>query len=296
MRPTHARFGAMLKWALCVALLHARLPGAQCRSGPSASRSSARAVSSPRGGETFSHTPSLPYRTAADDGAAGNRYYARLRSTPQRGVTTDRGTKTSPADFNVLSPSDPKVLVGVAASAAAVTLLRGLAEAWTSPGAKPRRRSAAQQQQHQTILSPEELLRENDLISSGQFHAISAPAATRALQSSQTEGLSEATAYERRTTYGSNELVASARPSLLSMVAEQFEDRLVQILLGVAVISGIISFYEDSESAYVEPASILLILVLNAAVGVWQVRNQHPTNPLVGVGAVGVRLPCSVRP
>lgn len=33
--------------------------------------------------------------------------------------------------------------------------------------------------------------------------------------------------------------------SLLSMIVEQFEDRLVQILLAVAVLSGVLSFFED---------------------------------------------------
>lgn len=33
--------------------------------------------------------------------------------------------------------------------------------------------------------------------------------------------------------------------SLLSMILEQFEDRLVQILLAVAVLSGVLSAFED---------------------------------------------------
>lgn len=36
-----------------------------------------------------------------------------------------------------------------------------------------------------------------------------------------------------------------AAQSLLSMILEQFEDRLVQILLAVAVLSGVLSAFED---------------------------------------------------
>jgi Ca2+-transporting ATPase len=66
------------------------------------------------------------------------------------------------------------------------------------------------------------------------------------------------------------------------LIAEQFQDRLVQILLAVAVLSAVFGVLQhnggtaaavESESilkALVEPSVILAILVLNAATGVWQ--------------------------
>ncbi|CAM9930481.1 unnamed protein product, partial [Phaeothamnion confervicola] len=59
------------------------------------------------------------------------------------------------------------------------------------------------------------------------------------------------------------------------MILEQFEDRLVQILLVVALLSGVLSFFEDDPSAFVEPLSILTILVLNAIIGIWQSRSAQ---------------------
>lgn len=40
-------------------------------------------------------------------------------------------------------------------------------------------------------------------------------------------------------------LPLSPTQSLISMILEQFEDRLVQILLVVALLSGVLSFFED---------------------------------------------------
>jgi Ca2+-transporting ATPase len=73
---------------------------------------------------------------------------------------------------------------------------------------------------------------------------------------------------------------------LLRLFLEQFEDRLVQILLVIATVSAVFSFFEVQQQHaspvdvsaeavslwkfFVEPAVILLILLLNAVVGVWQ--------------------------
>ncbi|TYI00128.1 hypothetical protein ES332_A11G112200v1 [Gossypium tomentosum] len=62
---------------------------------------------------------------------------------------------------------------------------------------------------------------------------------------------------------------------------EQFDDMLVKILLVAAFISFLLAYMHGSESeesgfeAYVEPFVIVLILVLNAIVGVWQETNAE---------------------
>jgi Ca2+-transporting ATPase len=90
------------------------------------------------------------------------------------------------------------------------------------------------------------------------------------------KGLSAAEVEARQSQWGRNELDQEEPTPLWKLVLEQFDDQLVQILLGAALLSTILAFMEESEDgglaleAFVEPAVILTILILNAIVGVWQ--------------------------
>ena len=67
-----------------------------------------------------------------------------------------------------------------------------------------------------------------------------------------------------------------AGKTIFELILEQFDDLLVKILLLAAIISFVLAFFEDDDSitAFVEPFVILLILIANAVVGVWQVRHS----------------------
>ncbi|KAG5883334.1 hypothetical protein JTB14_003520 [Gonioctena quinquepunctata] len=87
--------------------------------------------------------------------------------------------------------------------------------------------------------------------------------------------------------FGPNELPAEEGKSIWQLILEQFDDLLVKILLLAAIISFVIIYFiifrclpylkehEGAFTAFVEPLVILLILIANAIVGVWQQRNAE---------------------
>ncbi|KAJ1448765.1 hypothetical protein M885DRAFT_470840 [Pelagophyceae sp. CCMP2097] len=102
-------------------------------------------------------------------------------------------------------------------------------------------------------------------------HAWTAAESIEKLKTDVDAGLSPEAVASRRAAFGANKLVASPRPSKWQMLKSQFDDRLVQILVAVAVASGALGVLDaEDPTAWVDPVVIMLILASNAAVGVWQ--------------------------
>lgn len=77
------------------------------------------------------------------------------------------------------------------------------------------------------------------------------------------QGLSQDEAQNRLNAFGPNALEEAPPRSLFSMFAEQLKEVLVLILIGAALVSGVLGEWEDT-------IVILIIVVLNAALGVYQ--------------------------
>ncbi|TLD39562.1 calcium ATPase [Venturia nashicola] len=91
-------------------------------------------------------------------------------------------------------------------------------------------------------------------------------------QVSESKGLSAKGVEAQRKQFGPNALPEEPPTPLWELILEQFKDQLVLILLGSAAVSFVLALFEDGEgwTAFVDPAVILTILILNAVVGVSQ--------------------------
>jgi Ca2+-transporting ATPase len=100
------------------------------------------------------------------------------------------------------------------------------------------------------------------------------------LDTSIEHGLTAQEADKRTAEYGPNQLEKEPPTPLWKLVLGQFDDALVKILLLAAFVSFVLVLIEDNSKesgmrAFVEPCVILLILILNAIVGVWQEANAE---------------------
>ncbi|KAG9253617.1 putative calcium P-type ATPase [Emericellopsis atlantica] len=89
---------------------------------------------------------------------------------------------------------------------------------------------------------------------------------------SEDTGLTDAQVESLRSKHGSNAIAEEPPTPIWELILEQFKDQLVIILLGSAVVSFVLALFEEEGgwSAFVDPAVILTILILNAVVGVSQ--------------------------
>lgn len=95
-------------------------------------------------------------------------------------------------------------------------------------------------------------------------------------ETSITNGLNESEANRRLDVVGPNELEKEKPVPMWKLVLEQFDDYLVKILLASAAFSFVLAIFQNNGegiTAFVEPFVILLILIINAVIGVWQENN-----------------------
>jgi len=101
------------------------------------------------------------------------------------------------------------------------------------------------------------------------FHHLSKEETLSQLETTE-QGLSSEEAAKRLQRDGKNALKEPERKSLLAKFFEQFKDMMIIVLLVAAAISAIISVAEGEPSELIEAGIILLIVVINAVIGLVQ--------------------------
>lgn len=92
--------------------------------------------------------------------------------------------------------------------------------------------------------------------------------------SSSSTGLSAAQAKQLLQKYGKNELPSASSSSFLRMFFMQFKDFMIYTLLCAAGISFAVS-YINGEPDFIEPGIILIIIIVNALIGVFQEKKAE---------------------
>ena len=95
------------------------------------------------------------------------------------------------------------------------------------------------------------------------WHSLTAADACTSLASDAARGIPAAEAGRRLAEHGHNELVEKPRPGFFALLLDQFKDFLVLILIAAAIISIVLGEYVDA-------GAIILIVILNAVIGVIQ--------------------------
>ena len=90
------------------------------------------------------------------------------------------------------------------------------------------------------------------------------------LSSDQANGLNSDTVSKLQAQYGPNKLKEKKKKSNLKRFGEQFKDVMILILIAAAIVSFIIACIEKNPQEFFEPLLILLIVILNAIMGVMQ--------------------------
>ncbi len=90
------------------------------------------------------------------------------------------------------------------------------------------------------------------------------------LGSDAANGLTDAQVLKKREQHGENKLLEKKKKSTFQRFLDQFKDVMILILIAAAVVSFVIACVEGEPKEFFEPALILLIVIINAIMGVMQ--------------------------
>lgn len=102
------------------------------------------------------------------------------------------------------------------------------------------------------------------------FYSMPKDEVLKKLNSDEKKGLTEKQASDLLAKHGKNKLQEKKKKTNLQRFAEQFKDVMILILLAAAAVSFVIACTEGNPSEFFEPGLIVLIVILNAIMGMLQ--------------------------
>lgn len=103
-----------------------------------------------------------------------------------------------------------------------------------------------------------------------EYHSKDKQEVLQELNVQEERGLSTGEVQKRREKFGENRLRAKKAKSNLERFVEQFKDVMILILLAAAAVSFVVACVEGNPKEFFEPMLILLIVIVNAIMGVMQ--------------------------
>ena len=124
-----------------------------------------------------------------------------------------------------------------------------------------------------------------------EFFANTAEQVLSALHADREHGLTAAEAEKRLQEYGTNVLKEKKKKTNLQRFLDQFKDVMILILVAAAIVSFVTAWIEGDAKAFFEPCLILLIVILNAIMGVLQEsKAERALDALKGLSAPHARV------
>ncbi len=103
-----------------------------------------------------------------------------------------------------------------------------------------------------------------------EYHSLETKKVLETLQTDSVSGLSSKEVAARQAQYGANLLKGKKKKGMFLKFLDQFKDVMILILLAAAAVSFVVAILEGEAKGFFEPALILVIVVVNAILGVMQ--------------------------
>ena len=122
-------------------------------------------------------------------------------------------------------------------------------------------------------------------------HSTSRDEVLKSLSTDSTKGISSEQVGSLRSEFGENKLSEKKKKSTFARFMDQFKDVMIIILIIAAIISFVVACIEKNPKEFFEPALIILIVILNAVMGVVQEsKAEKALDALKGMSAPHARV------